>query len=758
MVKTRLFSRVKAAIVGAAMIATTLITPAMLNTSIATAATDPDYNTPHTFVTDSNEDSTTRKGNINLPSSAKNAKTITFNFTSTYKGSVSLGVYGWGISKDPYWYSYPGGKSDEKSATCNGSSFSVTVNVPADVQGYATKVGMGIWWPQDGEKITLESITADGSATVDPGKPEIPTSENDKSGTWSFVDNKDGTATITATLSAQYREDPSDPASESFDYLLTQGTDEEQYYPYKDEDGNDLPKMQEGDPINSHKFIFTNFGIDDLKNIKFQSFQYTIQSDDYDMSTIQYGGGINVTPGSPADTEYQKGKNGYWYNDQGTEDMEGTSFEINDVHGAYEATNCGGYADIVWDVPKSVQEYIDYSGASNSVGFQYWWGKDDTKEGTNEDGEPMNYTVIPELHLTGCVATYTRSMTVPYTDTIKASSASKTLKAGDSAEYALSDLNLGDRDKVSAIKITFNTASEFTKFICGTGISVDDSKVQEATGVNNGWYEGGNIVVLNNGPKPEIMWIIPDYIRDGIYTKDEGKVQVGFWYAGNGEKEISSASITDVTYYVFKSQEKDIKIVDDNGLKVPDEIQLSVGDTYPLTVNVDGCEFTSDRENVASVDSNGVIEALDSGLAIVTVTTPEGQEKTITVRVTGSKITTGGGSQGEETTTTTTSDPVDPDQVVDWSKVLWGDVNVDETVNVSDAVVLSKYTANKVKNPLKNATAYENANVEYDDAKGDSADLLKLVEYTIKKLSLDDLGPQDSTIRAKATLYKNIKA
>ena len=154
------------------------------------------------------------------------------------------------------------------------------------------------------------------------------------------------------------------------DYLLTKGYDEEGYL---DEDGNST--WQEGDPINSHKFQFSEFGIDDLNNLKFESFNYTIQSDK-DMSKFMYGGGINVEPMSPADTEYVKGKNGYWYNDQGEEDMAeyGDQFQI-EVNNGYTVTDAGSYIEVVWDVPKDVQEYVS-KNVSDSVGFQFWYAQD----------------------------------------------------------------------------------------------------------------------------------------------------------------------------------------------------------------------------------------------------------------------------------------------------------------------------------------------------------------------------------------------
>ena len=772
MVQTKLFSRIKAAVVGAAMIATTLVTPAMTNVGNVTAATKEIKELPYTFVADGVTDGG-RQGNIALNAAQKKAKSLTLNFTTDCTVDATIAVYGYGTTVAPdYW-----ANADDTFSSEGKSEFSITVDVPTAIQGKINKIGVGIWYPKDKSEFTLTSIDADGVADPgtdpdnptkpDPIDPNIPGTENDKSGTYTFKDNNDGTATITATLSAQYREDLSDPESTSFDYLLTQGIDDYSYAPYKDkETGEVLPVWKEGDPINSRKFMFKNFGIDDLSTIKFQSFQYTIQSDSYNMDEIQYGGGINVAKGSPADTESVKGNDGYWYNDMGEEDLaayeaalaESGSEGVN-VHGAWTAEGCGSYADVTWDVPQDVAPYVDFSNSNNAVGFQFWYGTDSSAESTDADGNELPYTEIPEIHLTGCIATYTREMTVPYNTTVSKKPA-VTLASGKTAKLDLSELAMGKRDKLSAVKFTFDNASEFTKFICAPGISVDENLA--AAGVADGWFQGGDITVINNGPKAEVMWIIPEAIRDGIYADKGGNIQIGFWYAGNGADEIKSTTLSAVDYYVYRSTEEDIVIKGEDGLEVPDEIQMTVGDEYQLDVNVPGAEFSSDREKVATVDDSGLIKAIDEGLAHIKIITPEGQEKDITVKVSPAETTTTVATTVTTTTTTvttttttaTTPKPFDPNNDIDWTKVHWGDVNLDGEVTLSDVVMLSKFLVNSEIFPLKNATSRENANCEYDDELN-SLDNAKLIEYNLGTLSEDDLGPQDPEIRLKAAYYLN---
>jgi len=733
MVKHKFLRRFKAAVVGAAMIATSAAVPVVNYSSsiVSAAATEVKSGSlPYTLVSDGVEDGK-RQANFGLSADLKGAETLSITLSST--GSANIGIYGFGISKDPYWV------NNDFSKDIPSGKTTLQVAVPKEAQGFINKVGIGIWYPKDSSvSVDVESITGSGSAVV-PGGPSgpsgpavVPTTENDKSGTYTFKDNGDGTATITATLSAQYQEGD----SSEFEIPLTQGYDEESFYaPFKDKNGDTLPKWQEGDPINSHKFLFSNFGIDDLENIKFQSFEYVVTTDDYNMDNFQYGGGISVNMGSPADTEYALGKDGYWYNDHSEEDIakNADKFGIDDVHPAYKAENCGTYAKLTWDVPKGVQPYIDYSNSFNSTSFQYWWGCDQSKPSTDEDGNEMEYTVIPEVTIKSCTATYTRSMIVPYTETIKGSGAATVAMTGNT-DFDLTELDLGPRDKLSAIRLTFNSGSEMQKFVGGLGISTDEAKVQKTQFNEDAtWYQPGNVCVINNGPTFDVMWILPENIRDGVWSGKGGNAQLGYYY---GDKEggdtISSVKISDVNYYVYRSQEDDLSLTDKDGLEIPDEISLNVGDEYPIKTNVDGCEYSSTRTNVADVDDNGVIHALAEGLTEVTVKTPEGQEKTITVKV---------------------YPGFDPEKDIDWSKVIWGDVDVNGSVELADVTELSKFLLNNKIYPLKNATARENADCKYD-SKIESSDLSKLIEFNLGKITMDDLGPTDPEIRKKATWYQ----
>ena len=129
----------------------------------------------------------------------------------------------------------------------------------------------------------------------------------------------------------------------------------------------------------------------------------------------------------------------------------------------------------------------------------------------------------------------------------------------------------------------------------------------------------------------------------------------------------------------------------------------------------------------------------------------------ITVNVSAAETTP---AQTSATTTTTTKattattvTTVDPDSIIDWSRVLYGDVNVDGQVTLADIAVLSKHVLAPDMYPLINATATENANCQYDDAI-DAADSLKIIEYKMKSITLLDLGKPD---KSDCPLYETIK-
>ena len=729
MVKTNLIGRLKAAAISAVMITTAFVTPSIATINSVTAAGSSSITVNKTLIADGvNEGQRQAKIPVTLSSDVSK---LTFNFETEYAGSVSIGIYGAEIKSDPYWVDLDG----SFDATPKDGKFSVTYTIPSTLDVTDVKsIGVGIWYPKTDEVFKLTTISTNGSGSSsgeDPSKPAEPiVSKNDKSGTCTFKDNGDGTADITSTLTAEISD---------VDYTLTAGYDEEKYAPYNPDP--DAKEWEEGDPINSHKFKWDEFNIADIDNVTFQSFNYVIESD-VDMKKLMYGGGINVKKDSVADTEAVKGKDGYWYNDQGEEDVEkyGDKFLIDDYATGYTVEDTGTYAKIVWDVPKSVQEWVT-KGSDSAVGIQFWYG---------QDGSSEEYKEIETVKLTGASCTYTRKMTVPYNKTINKKTNQKLTMGTDDTKNQiklnLADLGLKERDKLSAIKFTVSgTGVEKMQF--GVGISTDIENPM----ATKGWYQPGNITVLDDGTRKsfEIMWILPDVVRNDVDLVSElGNLMFGYWYGGDKDgNEVANVTLDSVDFYTFQSKEDELTVS-------PSELEITVGETKQLTTSVDGCTFVAASATGGeyfTVDESGNVEALAPGAGTITVTSPEGQEVVVTVIVkaaqtTTTTVTTTVTTTTTAVTTTTTTTTADPDPI-DWSKVKYGDVDLDGDITATDIVLINKYVLSSAEYPFVNATATENANAHYDkdeNGKGiinlsDSNDVISVVLGIFKE---SDLGPQ----------------
>lgn len=738
MTSKKRMSRITAAMLSALMSATVCITPTAYQFTQFTQviAAETAVNLKLTAI-DSDDDDAPNKGRIAVPA---DAKSVTFNFETTAKEKLSFGVFGAELKSAPYWADI----SKDFSVTPVNGKGSFTYQIPSDIQGDVKKICIGLWYPKDGVTVTFTSISTDGTAMTNPDDPNTPlgpqdkpSTANTKSGSYTFTDNKDGTATISATLTAEVDD-------LEMDYLLTAGYDEEGYL-----DKEKYPDgYTEGAPINSHKFAFSEFGLEDIDEIRIQSFNYTIESDE-EISRFQYGGGINVTEHSPADTEYAKGKNGYWYNDQGDEDVEKYGAEldalgINYNKGGYIVENAGNYMEIVWDVPSDVQQYVT-TRPTDTVGFQFWYAQ----AANPPEGE--DYAEVSEVHLKSASCTYTREMTVPYNKTDNQKVGKKLTPGSDESsnqvKFDLSSLNLKERDLISAVKFNVTSSADLKKLTTGVGISVGDTVGE----LYDYWYTpASNITVLSDPAtnKYEIMWIIPEEIRKYVSTlSEEGNLMFGAWYAGTGtEGAAPTVTLDSIDFYERISTEKELVVQ-------PEKLELEIGESKKLVMTVDPekCEFKVSNDKVVTVDKDGTITAIGAGLTDITVTTPEGQEVIVTVKVNDKPTTTATSATTATSSTTTTSSstttttkspvttpPVNPDDVIDPAKVKYGDVNLDGKVNVADIVALNLYLVNSEKNPL-NATARENAQCLYDSII-DAQDSTTLMNYVAMVITLDKLG------------------
>lgn len=165
----------------------------------------------------------------------------------------------------------------------------------------------------------------------------------------------------------------------------------------------------------------------------------------------------------------------------------------------------------------------------------------------------------------------------------------------------------------------------------------------------------------------------------------------------------------------------------------PSKVEVAVGETETIEATINGekvdASFKSSDDSIAKVDSNGTITGVGEGTAKIEITVGD-QTTTITVTVTAEA------TSSTEPTEDSTGDTL-PSYTGD--DVLYGDVNVDGKVNVSDVVALNKYILSPSENSLKNDVAYENADVAHD-GKIMSNDGIKLLSAINGNISNSELG------------------
>ncbi|MCR5599747.1 MAG: DUF5620 domain-containing protein [Ruminococcus sp.] len=556
------------------------------------------------------------------------ADSVTFKLSTSYSGQSFSYGFGCSTADSPYWLELDksgkwmegGAGSKVEGTACKLDK--ATSEITIDLKKAGIKPGGSFefrcyysahWDNSKGDmvnnSVTLTGVDFSGGSSSSDG-PSL-SSKNKKSGSWSFKDNKDGTATISSTVSKQLDE---------LDYKLTVGYDEDYYAGKGVEPDKD-------DPINSHKFKYSDFGISETKDITIESLYVVVESD-FDVDKFMYGCGTNVAEGSPADTEYAKrgiikgkDKAGYWYNEMGEESREefeeqGVEFGLKSIGEGTTLEGAGKYIECLWDVPADVQKY-QTTGAGDSIGFQFWYGTKDAAK----------YTEITEkdpLTITSAVLTYTITKTIPYTGSTKTSvgksldcTASSDSKKNLEVDY--SDLDIKSNMKVYAIRFDVSAKKDIKKLVYGTGTGT--TKV-----VNDYWYqEPVNSVVLEAGKKAEIMWVLPNEVVGDSPAKNcanpDGKIVFGYYYG-----ESDAITVDNVEVYYYEEEEPSLPEVTlwgdancDNGVDLSDAViimqSLANPNKYGLngtdlkhitlqgTVNGDVCE---NGNGITSADASSI--------------------------------------------------------------------------------------------------------------------------------------------------------
>ncbi|MBQ7013448.1 MAG: DUF5620 domain-containing protein [Oscillospiraceae bacterium] len=590
-----------------------------------------------------------------------NLKSFTLTLTADYTGNFSYGL-GISLAEDPWWMEWDGsGWVDTKGGTVEvpgisvpvtaGETFNIVIDCstlnlkydPAGAEWGAGEIAFRNYYSGEGGSVTLVSATSGSTGTITPTTPtgtttptdpvgpgpntDGSTSQNKKSGTWTFKDNLDGTGTMTSTQARKI---------DGVAQLLTAGYDEETYAAEGTTPGPD-------DPINSKKFSYsTDFGLeagmigpksveeaeDETRdNIFIESLQATITSDGTPLKRFMYGGGMSVLNESPADTESPKrlagmeGKEtaGYWYNDMGEEKLQealdaGAVFGIDPGMG-YDLTSADGaqlgeWFQVVWDVPEAVYPYA----IGPEISFQYWYGEEDVEE----------YTACEAVTLDSAVLTYTERKTFDYTDHVALDVNEEIDIEGMSSGVKFADLGLGANSSVKAIVFTVETGNDMDSLVYGIGASVgEDWKMWADSEAGDGW----NFVVTDvKAGEVEIAWIVPS---SADINEEYGNVQFGYWYGGIDGDAINSVTLKSVDVYYYEEEEATTEPT-----TAPTTAPTTEPTTEPLVanygdVNVDGNvsivdviflnkhlmgnqKLTEQGELNADVDINGEVESGDS--------------------------------------------------------------------------------------------------------------------------------------------------
>ncbi|MDO4155641.1 MAG: DUF5620 domain-containing protein [Oscillospiraceae bacterium] len=708
---------------------------------------------------------------------------LQFNFTASEQ--VAKFSYWFGINvteKYGDWYSPAEeaieGYIDYGDSTSN--DFTITIDLSkVDVNYYDSEHewAVGQWWNEEKRfdmqncyadtiegvaiPVTLKSVTINGTAkdmmTDTPpagykggGGEEVEAkypntgdagfynSQNTQSGNYSFVDNKDGTATISATLTKKINaEDLKAFAKENYGtdtITLTpspKGKDysEEYYKTQKDENGNVMEEAdvrKAGLPLNSHRFSYADFGItadSDAARIIPEALTLVMRAPEgQNVTRVMYGAGLNVFGKSPADTEAPKtaiGRDadgnvvdsslagfkedpnaGYWYNDIGADNYDEIMTNVQNAGAEFGVTvqngkdlkeqNFGDYVEVTWDVPEEVKPYADVK-QSTSLSFQLWYGEIEAEE----------YTALESLDIDSAMLTYTQEITFPYQASQTLTTNTALTTGADPAEFLFADfdqMTYTNTADVYAILFTLDTKVSARQLVLGSGTTVLDKKSDDH------WYQadtnGTSITLLSaDDAKKEYtyMWVMPQavattykYAEDGSVNKSSpilnyisteqpnDNFKLGLYYADDASaKEVTSATVKDVTVY-YTTDDKNNTAKSDMFEKDltanPKNMVLEVGDTKKITTNVDNCTFTSSDDSIASVDEYGNVTGNAGGTVTITVTTPKGQTATVEVTV-------------NAVTTTTTTAPLVP---------LYGDTNLDGIVDLRDAIVLNRFLANQI--------------------------------------------------------------
>ena len=173
-----------------------------------------------------------------------------------------------------------------------------------------------------------------------------------------------------------------------------------------------------------------------------------------------------------------------------------------------------------------------------------------------------------------------------------------------------------------------------------------------------------------------------------------------------------------------------------------------VKDPETTTLETTGTEATEDTETTITEDTSATTTPSEAPISTDDTTTTDGGDATDITTSSSEETTITTTDEGDitdittissEGTTVTTTDEEDNKDEIDWDKALYGDINLDGMVRITDVIEFNKYLVGAVE---LSATAKENANCVYDD-RLDMADNMQIAKFLVKQIAQEDLGPQE---------------
>lgn len=312
---------------------------------------------------------------------------------------------------------------------------------------------------------------------------------------------------------------------------ITMGSEKSDINEIMDYDSNKNFKIKlsdfakEGDIINSFTFVFYS---EDGKS---------------DMGDYTGACGISVSEDCPSATDEG------WYQ---SED--------------FVKSTQGAYAEITWNVPDDIKDYITISD-DGFIQIGYWWSN------------------VKKLKLSSVICNYTRNASIPV-DNTSSCDISQSMYYGTEAErtakISLSDI-IPSGDIPQMFTFNIEAGSSLDKFSGAFGISVSED-CPYATDEN--WYQSENIAVMTDSQSTELKWLVPEEIKEYINT--DGEVMLGYWWSAS--ENITLKSVT-------------VKSSNDGGTSSPSEPAQTVKEN----------NFTSSDKNVSEMTSAEIVEDMRVG-------------------------------------------------------------------------------------------------------------------------------------------------